>query len=282
MFIYGTHHGKNNKKMEFIQGQKLFDIADYLYILNINGLDEYYNLPNTLNINLLKDGDIIYTHTQFIPYLFDLIKDINISIKLISHNSDHSVNNIIIPNCVKEWYSMNVNYIHDKIISIPIGLENDMWYKNIDKCNKIKNMNNNNKNHKNLVYMNHNINTNRKERMKPYELFRNKPWCSYDNGSNGQNFNNYLDNVYNHKFVICPEGNGIDTHRTWETLYINSIPIEKRNINNQFYTDLPICFVDDWEEITEDFLNTEYDRIINTEWNLERMDFNYWVNKIKK
>ena len=26
-------------------------------------------------------------------------------------------------------------------------------------------------------------------------------------------------------FVLCPEGNGIDTHRVWEALYSGSIPI---------------------------------------------------------
>ena len=91
---------------------------------------------------------------------------------------------------------------------------------------------------------------------------------------------NYIDKIYNHKFVLSPEGNGTDTHRTWEILYLKSIPIEKRNINNQFFTDLPICFVDDWEEITEDFLNKEYDRINSIKWNLEKLDFNYWKNKI--
>jgi hypothetical protein len=44
-------------------------------------------------------------------------------------------------------------------------------------------------------------------------------------GSNGQNYENYIDNIYNHKFVICPEGNGIDTHRFWESLYLGVIPV---------------------------------------------------------
>ena len=35
---------------------------------------------------------------------------------------------------------------------------------------------------------------------------------------------------------------------------MGSIPIELRNLNNRFYIDLPICFVDDWKEVTESFL----------------------------
>jgi hypothetical protein len=86
--------------------------------------------------------------------------------------------------------------------------------------------------------------------------------------------------VYNHKFVISPEGNGIDTVRTWECLYMGTIPIEKRNINNQFFTDLPICFVNTWEEITEDFLNQEYERIKNATWKMQMLTFEYWKYRI--
>jgi hypothetical protein len=39
--------------------------------------------------------------------------------------------------------------------------------------------------------------------------------------------------------------------------------------------------VDEWSDITEDFLNKEYERIINTIWNLEKLNFKYWENKIK-
>jgi hypothetical protein len=99
-------------------------------------------------------------------------------------------------------------------------------------------------------------------------------------GRNGKNFDSYLDSIYNHKFVVSPQGNGIDTHRTWEPLYMGSIPIEKRNLNNRFYTDLPICFVDDWGQLTKNFLDSEFDRITSREWNLKMLTFEYWKNKI--
>jgi hypothetical protein len=63
---------------------------------------------------------------------------------------------------------------------------------------------------------------------------------------------------------------------------MGTIPIEKRNINNQFYTDLPICFVDSWDQVTEDFLLAEYERIKAATWNMDKLKFSYWSNKIKK
>ena len=66
-------------------------------------------------------------------------------------------------------------------------------------------------------------------------------------------------------------------------MYINTIPIQKRYIDNSYYADLPICFVDDWSELeNEEFLRNEYIRIkSSSSWNLEKLNFNYWKNLIE-
>jgi hypothetical protein len=202
----------------------------------------------------------------------------------ITHNGDMKIDDVFfdkIPDNLIKWYGQNINIKHNKIESLPIGIENNKWF--IDVFNKkylFENKIKENKTNINLLYINHNIQNNINERLKPYEIFSDKSWCTIHNGSNGVFFDIYLNNIYNHKFVLCPEGNGTDTHRTWECLYLNTIPIEKRNINNSYYRDLPICFVDYWEEITEEFLNKEYDRILSASWNLQKLDFNFWKNKI--
>ena len=73
----------------------------------------------------------------------------------------------------------------------------------------------------NWVYMNHNILTNPKERQEPYDLFFDKMWVTVEKEcKNGYAFDKYLENLCMHKYVICPEGNGVDTHRLWESLYM--------------------------------------------------------------
>ena len=194
---------------------------------------------------------------------------------LVTHNSDVNVTTPPSENVIK-WFAQNVNIVHPKIVSIPIGLENNKWYPY--KKKKMASLLRHPKRVKNLAYMNFNL---RGGRINLYNKF-NKSWVTRKKGKNGQDFDDYIFNVYNHKFVFCPEGNGIDTHRTWETLYMGSIPIEKRNINNQFYTDLPICFVDRWEDVTRKFLDREYDRITSSEWNMDKLKFSYWRDKIIK
>jgi hypothetical protein len=262
--------------MSFIQGNKFISLADFVFAPpNDIPKGDYRYLINTLDKRSLNNGDIIYTHSFYAKQLFEYLpRDKKITV--ITHNSDLNIDFPPPDNVL--WYTQNVNIKHPRIKSIPIGLENDHWYpeKKTRLFEKLKKP----KVYRNMLYMNHNTGTN-PARLIPYKLFENESWVTAERGRNGQDINNYLDNVYNHPFVICPEGNGMDTHRTWECLYLRTIPIEKRNINNQFYTDLPICFVDEWEEINEIFLFNEFKRMVAVKWNLAKLNFDYWKNEIK-
>jgi len=266
--------------MKWIQGDKFKTLAKYQYAPDApeeKSVSAYDNLQNTLDIKALEDMDIIYTHKFYVRQLFQLIRDVYKRLILITHNSDCNIDDTyLLPENIIVWHTQNVNTINPRIQSIPIGLENDRWFPQVQKKSKMLEKLKERQNIRNLVYMNHNITTNPIKRLHLYELFKNRVWVTSARGVNGEGFDEYLDNIYNHDFVICPEGNGMDTHRTWECLYMNTIPIEKRNINNQFYTDLPICFVDEWEEVTEDFLKSEWQRINSTNWNYEKLDFKYW------
>lgn len=269
--------------MDVITGDRFKTIADFLYVPEKKHSGAYDNLQNTLDLSKLGNINIVYTHTFYVKQLFQLIASLSQRFIIVTHNADTNINESFkMPDNILKWYSQNVGIIDQRITSIPIGLENDRWFPGLKKKQRMVGLLTKPKQDKNLVYMNFNINTNPSKRLPPYYTLDNKSWVTTKMGANGEGFEEYLENVYNHRFVICPEGNGMDTHRTWETLYMNSIPIEKKNINNQFYTDLPICFVNDWNEITEDFLNKEYIRINTSEWNLEKLTFEYWKDKIKK
>ena len=57
--------------------------------------------------------------------------------------------------------------------------------------------------------------------------------------------------LMNYMFVICPEGNGIDTHRLWEALYLKTIPIMKKNKISNFIKkfNLPVLILDRWDDL---------------------------------
>jgi hypothetical protein len=76
-------------------------------------------------------------------------------------------------------------------------------------------------------------------------------------------------------YTLCPIGNGIDTHRFFEAIYLNSIPIVvKTNTNfDKLYNIFPCILVDKWEDITKELLINNYNV-----YNLKLTEFNKKYN----
>lgn len=82
----------------------------------------------------------------------------------------------------------------------------------------------------------------------------------------------FLKMIAQHKFTISPEGNGIDTHRHYESLYFKSVPIIERNDKILFkYENLPVLYTDDYSEINEEYLNKKWDEMLETEYDFNRL-----------
>jgi len=62
-------------------------------------------------------------------------------------------------------------------------------------------------------------------------------------------------NQTGHRFVVSPQGGGVDCHRTWEALCLGSIPIIKTSFLDPLYEGLPVLIVDAWESVTPDLLD---------------------------
>ena len=132
-----------------------------------------------------------------------------------------------------------------------------------------------------LVYMNFSIPTYPAERQPVFDMFKDKSWVHSESSVNTlEGRKGYLRQIRNHKFTICPRGNGLDTHRLWETLYMGSIPIVRRETALTEFTDLPICWIDSWDQVTPEFLESEFARIRSVPPRLEKLKMSYWTQKI--
>ena len=251
--------------MNYIHGEKFIPLADNktIYYCPTNEVDSFFKQSN-----LEK------------PFI------------LISHNGDGAIENVKsrydgaslsgAPKTLIKWFAQNVCVKDERMQSIPIGLENLKWFPELKKLDKIKTIFNNPKQIKNLIYANFNIETNPKERIQAYQVCQAQPYATTFFGKNGSNFDDYLFNIYNHDFVVCPAGNGEDTHRMWESLYVGSIPIVKKTINTSYYSELPICFIDDWNQLGDLNFLLKQKELIKEKNNLKMLDFDYWKNMILK
>lgn len=83
-----------------------------------------------------------------------------------------------------------------------------------------------------------------------------------------------------YEFIACPRGNGIDTHRFWESLYRGSVPVVKRSTWTQMIEELglPIVQVDSWEEIHQLDLEEEFSRHVDNP--RQALSPDYWKSAI--
>ena len=108
------------------------------------------------------------------------------------------------------------------------------------------------------------------ERQRAYNMLANKPFITdlnKDSNKYGSTQSRLLGRVpveYNYEmtaravYAISPRGCGEATHRFFEAIYLDCIPIVKRTntVFDRLYALYPCLVVDDWNQITEELLTT--------------------------
>ena len=92
----------------------------------------------------------------------------------------------------------------------------------------------------------------------------------------------FLSELRINSLTVCPRGNGIDTHRLWETLYMGGTPviIREKQMEN-LVADLPVIMLNSWNEITNmNLLEKAWHDVRNKKHNYEKLKMNYWNQKI--
>jgi hypothetical protein len=180
---------------------------------------------------------------------------------------------------------------NDEWVSFPIGIGYTFinYQKNLDKVQMGS--------HSLLVFCAINPDTDKQRRPNPinrssilYNLSNNGIYNSYIDS------NSYFETLPNYKFVISPEGNGIDCHRHYEALMSGCIPIiEENELIKEKYKDCPILYTKDYSEITETYLEEKYKEMINVKYDFSclllssfdeetrrqiKENGNYWGNRL--
>jgi len=91
-------------------------------------------------------------------------------------------------------------------------------------------------------------------------------------------------------FVLCPQGNGIDTHRVWEALQLGSVPVVRSSPLDSLYGQFPIVILDEWEELKSCEVLAEWKQQIVDRFGSEpfhsdqvkkKLGLQYWIDKVK-
>ena len=234
----------------------------------------------------VKEGDKIFVKADMLEEFFKNVDpEIQNNYYLFSHNSDAVIDENyknLLSEKVLYWFAQNLDFkISDNVLPIPIGLEN-RWYQRNGKLKPINKvvMKPIKKDILILSAFNHKTNIIRKD-VKDYA--EKKEFITQLDSTEKIE---YLTHLSRSKFNLCPEGNGLDTHRIWESLIFNCIPIV---INNSFSKNfiqlgIPLLVLDDWSELLllkKNDLNIFYDKY--SDINMSKFSkFDYWENFINQ
>lgn len=244
--------------------------------------------------DLHNGKDIIFCKTDYLKDEFKKIAKLKNEVILISGNGDEGIGSnftSLMPDNIRLWYCQNNLTYHEKLISIPIGLENTSvnkrkghgvaWPHAVEKVRLLNETFNNgvSSTPSKFLYANFNTQTNAMHRDAVKAICIRTPFIRWDEPS--LNYTEFIKKVLDHEATICPAGNGIDTHRLYEVLYCNRIAVTFKTgdypVYKELYEKLPVVILDTAKDLKDyDKLQELVALAHQKKENLELIDFNYW------
>jgi hypothetical protein len=236
-FIEALNSHSGDVMTLFIDNIRLYrrqiDYSDWLHKRPISPQDRIW-------LSQFDDEDLLnlcsqFPHKQFA--IFTAFEDTPL---------DHYIEGKI-PNNVRSINATNAVYLCDKIHPMPHGLERIMrpGYDHHDILRKYMNIDTP---ANNLMYVNHREDTG--ERGSLRDMFRG--WATI---SERLTYEPYIAALKDHKFILCPSGNGIGSARNWETLYMRRVPVlEWHPYKEIVFSGFPVLFVESYSQVTRELL----------------------------
>lgn len=167
---------------------------------------------------------------------------------------------ITLPPNVLMVYAVNALYNTDRIAPFPYGLQRrigpdprlDVMLDNVLEDRKVT--------PNKLLYLNCGIGRNPDRQY--LANFSTNDWVTtrFDKDSKFfpyDRYQDFLDEIRDHKFMLCPRGHGMDCHRNWESLYLRRVPVMKDHpYFRRLMKGFPVLFVNDWPEVTRELLES--------------------------
>lgn len=252
---------------EIITGERIQDCADIFvgfeqdfqynpFIYQIKNKHVHFHEFNKYYPSQYDNPRVIFCYGHNILHFSLIMSTFKNPFVLITHNSDENIINKETVNTILEhpllirWYGQNIDYLHPKLRFLPIGIANSQWphgnlliYKHIFNTQVEKTQS---------VFMNFKVDTNPVKRIVCKNILENKIDMLH-----------MVDPITNilrlslYKYCICPQGNGLDTHRLWECYYLRVVPILLRNTYSEIIqkeTGLPMILLDSWMDFDYDKL----------------------------
>ena len=205
-------------------------------------IDPRYPSRKIFNYVESNDGDWVFVNGDFLNRLLEQLP-VSSSKKFtfIIHNSDASFDTQKLERLkpyASRIYAINTNAYDNILTTIPIGF--------VDRqLPFLSTFNPTNVERPYEIYMNFTMSTNMNKRNECVSIFKDDQRVVK---KQNRSVSEYYDDLCKSKYVLCPEGTGIDTHRIYESILCGAIPVVVRNSLSHMYEKLPVCILDKWTD----------------------------------
>lgn len=226
------------------------------------------------------DGSVIFCHTDHVFELFRRLRTKPGRYVVMTGESDHAVDRAHFearPWNVVEWWGANATHGHPDCYAMPLGLADRTCTITLKAGDITQTVANEERGR--WLYVNHRVETNPPLRQRALDYFSTREvegWVTVDRPEQPGHVDRYLVGITGHKFICCPAGNGIDTHRMWEALYAQTIPVVLRNPVTEAFQDLPILIVDDFSQVDLPLLQKTHTAFQQKTFAWEKLGLDYW------
>ena len=228
-------------------------------------------------------GRIVYINGDFIDHVIWKLMQCDDMI-LIIHGTDRTIDDLTIMSilpCARKIYAVNCTVSHPSVFKIPLGFP-DVNVRKLPHHNKRPFDLQDYEIHTEktgLCYMNFNLyNTDevkfqivKHTRTYCRQVFEKCSWIDKDEEK--IEYKQFMEKLSKYKFALCPVGFGIDTHRFYECVAVGTRPIILSSPLNEMYSVFNPLIVNNWSEVTKEFLESQPEYIPN----YEALKLKYWI-----
>jgi hypothetical protein len=280
---------------EILRSQNFIARCDFWFA--ITALDGVMHIPNTaqqvvrrspvladyinhFDVSQLTDDSVVFCKFDYLQYMIQYLEHhhCKTSFVLLTGQSDYPITDaaheFVCSRIPVRWWGCNNE--SSKANGVPLGIADDFCTLTIKSdFEQTKGTR--------LLYVNHRTETFPMVRQPLYPLFADKPWATVRTPMEKGKTDTYKEELLDHKFILCPRGNGVDTHRMWEALYCGVIPVVQRSpVHSGIEGNLPVLFVDSYYEVTEELLNTTYQFYKTKTWNWDILKISWWMEEFRR
>lgn len=257
-----------------------------------------------------KEGDLFHVCPQALPrFVSDVLPTLTKPFSLLTNNSDLTIPEdiscsllLLMNPLLKKWFAQNCTSNYEKLVRIPIGLDYHSLFpspgqfawspvqrhawgakkmptiqeaelKSIKNLARVRSC----KAYANFQF----LMTTRYGKVDRVDALKTVPkeLVFYEPVKATRDV--CWKNMIKYVFVLSPQGNGLDCHRTWEALCLGCYPIIKTSGLDPLFDDLPVWIVNEWSDVTAESMKQKMAEFDGQTFNLEKLTLNYWQQRLK-